>query len=174
MAPSHGCPRCLAGWMTATSRSPVVLCCHRWAQGARVGGLLSSFRPQGIGRRRACWLWAAGVALALDVPFCWPAPLALQEATTEACPSPTTACKDKLHRSFKLAKLQVGAAAAARAVGKGQPCSHLPGGGAPPFLPHANDHDGRRGVLPLSHPHHTTTITITFTSSTHIGAAPSP
>ncbi|PSC71205.1 hypothetical protein C2E20_5424 isoform X1 [Micractinium conductrix] len=29
------------------------------------------------------------------------------EATPEACPSPTTACKDKLHRSFQLAKLQV-------------------------------------------------------------------
>jgi microtubule-associated serine/threonine kinase len=30
-----------------------------------------------------------------------------QEASPEACPSPTTACKDKLHKSFQLAKLQV-------------------------------------------------------------------
>lgn len=33
----------------------------------------------------------------------------MQDATPEACPSPTTACKDKLHKNFQLAKLQVGA-----------------------------------------------------------------
>ena len=31
----------------------------------------------------------------------------VQDATPDACPSPTTACKDKLQRSFQLAKLQV-------------------------------------------------------------------
>ena len=34
-------------------------------------------------------------------------PPAVQDATPDACPSPTTVCKDKLHRSFQLAKLQV-------------------------------------------------------------------
>lgn len=31
----------------------------------------------------------------------------LQESSPDPCPSPTTVCKDKLHKSFQLAKLQV-------------------------------------------------------------------
>lgn len=55
------------------------------------------------------------------------AALVLQEATPEACPSPTTACKDKLHRSFQLAKLQVGAAFPAGAAGIQDGCARLSG-----------------------------------------------
>lgn len=56
----------------------------------------------------AAWLPSqVGVAACCPATTVGARPSALQQASPEACPSPTTACKDKLHKSFQLAKIQV-------------------------------------------------------------------